>query len=209
VLRRCDVLLIADEVICGFGRMGRPFGSHYYSIEPDLITVAKGLTSAYLPLSAAIVGEKVWRVLEQGSAAFGPFAHGYTYSAHPLCAAAGEANLEILDREQIVEHVAATAPYLLLRLRETFSERPFVAEVRGAGLLAAIEFAEHPHKRVRFDPARKVGAQLAAACLEAGVISRAMPHGDILGFAPPLIITHDEIDDKIQRDRPEPTNRPQ
>ncbi|HKU17076.1 MAG TPA: aminotransferase class III-fold pyridoxal phosphate-dependent enzyme, partial [Steroidobacteraceae bacterium] len=199
VLRRHDILLIADEVVCGFGRLGRAFGSQLYGLEPDLMTVAKGLTSAYLPLSAAIVGERVWRVLEQGSDKFGPFSHGYTYSAHPLCAAAGVANLEILERERIVEHVAATGPYLLQRLKETFEGRPYVAEVRGAGMLAAIEFARDPLARVRFDPTLKVGAMLSAACLEEGVISRAMPHGDILGFAPPLIITRAEIDDVVAR----------
>lgn len=199
VLRRHDVLLIADEVVCGFGRLGAPFGSHVYGLEPDLITVAKGLTSAYLPLSGAIVGEKVWRVLEQGSDVYGPFAHGYTYSAHPLCAAAGVANLEILAREEVIQHVAAVAPYFQQRLTEAFAGRPFVAEVRGAGLLAAIEFAEDPSKRRRFDVGRKVGAQLAAACIEEGVISRAMPHSDALGFAPPLIITRDEIDEVIRR----------
>lgn len=199
VLRRHDVLLIADEVVCGFGRMDAPFGSHLYGIEPDLITVAKGLTSAYLPLSAAIVGEKVWRVLEHGSDVYGPFAHGYTYSAHPVCAAAGVANLDIIARERIVEHVAELAPYFLRRLKETFERRPFVAEVRGAGLLAAIEFAEDTVKRRRFDPARKVGSQLAAACIEEGVIARAMPQGDMLGLAPPLIIAREEIDDVIAR----------
>lgn len=199
ILRRYDILLIADEVVCGFGRLGRAFGSQVYGMEPDLMTVAKGLTSAYLPLSGAIVGERVWRVLEQGSDKFGPFSHGYTYSAHPLCAAAGVANLEILARERLVEHVAETGPYLLQRLKQAFEGRPYVAEVRGAGMLAAVEFALNPGSRVRFDPAKKVGAQLSAACLEEGVISRAMPHGDILGFAPPLIITRDEIDDVVER----------
>ncbi len=199
ILRKHDILLIADEVICGFGRMGRAFGSQLYNIEPDLMTVAKGLTSAYLPLSGAIVGERVWKVLEQGSDQFGPFSHGYTYSAHPMCAAAGVANLALIERERIIEHVAETGPYLLKKLRETFSGRPFVAEVRGAGMLAAIEFARDPVKRERFDAGLKVGAQLAAACVEEGVISRAMPHGDILGFAPPLIITRAEIDDVAAR----------
>jgi L-2,4-diaminobutyrate transaminase len=199
VLRRHDILFIVDEVVCGFGRLGRAFGSQLYGLEPDLITVAKGLTSAYLPLSAAIVGERVWRVLEQGSEEFGPFAHGYTYSAHPLCAAAGVANLDILAREQIIEHVERAGPDLLRRLQETFTDRRFVAEVRGVGMLAAIEFAEDPARRRPFDPVRKVGAQLAAACIEEGVISRAMPHGDILGFAPPLVIRQDEIDEVVAR----------
>jgi L-2,4-diaminobutyrate transaminase len=199
VLEQHDILLIADEVVCGFGRLGRNFGSELYGIRPDLITVAKGLTSGYLPLSGVIVGDRVWEVLEHGSDQYGPFAHGYTYSAHPLCAAAGVANLEIIERERIIGHVADVGPYLLRRLRETFEGRPFVAEVRGAGLLAAIEFALEPAARERFGPELRVGARLAAACLEEGVICRAMPHGDILGFAPPLIITRAEIDDVIER----------
>ncbi len=199
VLRRHDILLIADEVVCGFGRMGTPFGCHYFGIEPDLITVAKGLTSAYLPLSGAIVGEKVWAVLEQGSDTYGPFAHGYTYSAHPLCAAAGLANLELIEREKLIPHVAEVGAYFVKRLKETFDGRPYVAEMRGAGLLGAIEFAADPKARRRFDAGQKVGAQLSAACLEEGVISRAMPHGDILGFAPPFVITRDEVDDVLKR----------
>jgi L-2,4-diaminobutyrate transaminase len=199
VLARYDVLLIADEVVCGFGRLGQPFGANVYGIEPDLITIGKGLTSGYLPLSGALIGEKVWRVLEQGSELFGPFGHGYTFSAHPLCAAAALANLDIIEREHIVEHVADVAPYFLQRLRETFEGRPYVAEVRGAGLLGAIELAQDPAQRLRFDPERKVGAQLANACMEEGVISRTLPHGDILGFAPPLIITRDEIDEVVRR----------
>ncbi len=199
VLKQHDILLIADEVVCGFGRMGTPFGCHRYDIAPDLITAAKGLTSAYLPLSGAIIGERVWKVLERGSDKYGPFSHGYTYSAHPLCAAAGVANLDIIKREKIIEHVAENGPYLVKRLKEEFSGRPFVAEVRGDGMLAAIEFAEDPQARRRFDAARKVGAQLAAACIEEGVIARAMPGGDILGFAPPLIISRADIDEVVGR----------
>jgi L-2,4-diaminobutyrate transaminase len=199
VLKRYDILLIADEVVCGFGRMGKPFGSHVYGIEPDLITVGKGITSGYLPLSASIIGEKVWKVLEQGSDTYGVFGHGYTFSAHPLCATAALANLDIIEREHLIEHVAEIAPYFLQRLKETFSGRPYVAEVRGAGLLGAIEFAQDPSQRTRFDPGQKVGLQLAAACLEEGVIVRAMPHGDILGLAPALIVTRDDVDEIISR----------
>jgi L-2,4-diaminobutyrate transaminase len=199
VLKRYDILLIADEVVCGFGRLGKPFGSHVYGIQPDLITIGKGLTSGYLPLSAAIVGEKVWRVLEQGSDTFGPFGHGYTFSAHPLCAAAALANLDIIEREKLIPRVAEMSQYFLARLRETFTGRPYVAEVRGAGLLGAVEFAENPGERSRFDPGRKVGIRLAAACLEEGVLVRALPHGDILGFAPSFIITREEIDEILTR----------
>jgi L-2,4-diaminobutyrate transaminase len=199
VLRRYDVLLIADEVVCGFGRLGKAFGAQSFRIEPDLITVGKGMTSGYLPLSGALIGEKVWNVLQQGSDKYGPFSHGYTFAAHPLCATAALANLEILERERIFQHVEDIAPYFLERLRQTFSERPRIAEVRGAGLLAAIELAEDPANRVRFDPAKKVASQIVTACLEEGVIVRSLPHGDIIGFAPPLIVTRDDIDDIVAR----------
>lgn len=193
LLRKHDVLLIADEVVCGFGRMGTAFGCDYYGIQPDLMTVAKGLTSAYLPLSGAIVSEAIWNVLELGSDKFGAFAHGYTYSAHPLCAAAGLANLEIIEREGIVDHVAEVGPYLVDALSARLGDHPHVGEVRGDGLLAAVEFVADRSTKTRFDSAETIGAKLANACLERGLISRAMPHGDILGFAPPLIITLPEI----------------
>jgi L-2,4-diaminobutyrate transaminase len=199
VLKRHDILLIADEVVCGFGRLGAAFGSTVYGIEPDLITVGKGLTSGYQPLSAVLVGDKVWQVLQQGSDTFGQFAHGYTFSGHPVCAAAALANLDIIEREKLADNAASVGAYFLQRLRGEFTDRPYVAEVRGAGLLAAIEFAYDPAGKQCFDAERRVGAQLAAACLEEGVIVRSMPHGDILGFAPPLIITRDEVDDVVKR----------
>ena len=199
VLRRYDILLIVDEVVCGFGRLGSSFGSHVYGIEPDLVTLGKGVTSGYQPLSGALVGEKVWKVLQQGSEAFGPFAHGYTFSAHPVCAAAAMANLDIIEREKLAENAASVGAYLLERLKSTFVGRPYVAEVRGVGLLAAIEFAQDPDKKERFDADREVGQQLSAACYEEGVVVRSMPHGDILGFAPPLVITRSEVDDVVAR----------
>jgi L-2,4-diaminobutyrate transaminase len=199
VLKRYDILLIADEVVCGFGRLGAAFGSQVYDIEPDLMTIGKGLTSGYQPLSGVLVGDKVWQVLQQGTDTYGQFAHGYTFSGHPLCAAAALANLDIIEREKLTENAAAMGAYLLQRLRSEFADRPYVAEVRGAGLLAAIEFAQQPAKKQRFDAERRIGAQLAAACLEEGVIARSMPHGDILGFAPPLIINRDEIDEVVKR----------
>lgn len=199
VLKRHDILLIADEVVCGFGRLGAAFGSSLYGIEPDLITIGKGLTSGYQPLSGVLVGDKVWQVLQQGSDTYGQFAHGYTFSGHPVCTAAALANLDIIEREKLAENAASVGAYLLQRLRGEFTDRPYVAEVRGAGLLAAIEFAQDPAQKQRFDADRRVGMQLAAACLEEGVIVRSMPHGDILGFAPPLVINRDEVDDVVKR----------
>ena len=198
VLQRHDILLIADEVVCGFGRLGTRFGCDRYGIRPDLVTIAKGLTSAYLPLSGAIVGERVWRVLEEGSRTYGPFGHGYTYAAHPICAAAALANLDILEREQVTENAARVGAHLQERLRARLAGHANVAEVRGAGLLAAVEFVADRATKSRFAATDKVGARLAAACVERGLIARAMPHGDILGFAPPLVITTAEVDELVE-----------
>ncbi len=194
VLERHDILLIADEVVTGFGRIGSNFGSTHYGIEPDLISVAKGLTSAYLPLSGVIVNDRVWQVLETGSEQLGPIGHGWTYSAHPVCAAAGVANLEIIERENIVARSRTAGDYFQRRMHETFDEHPLVGECRGVGLLAALEFVADKDTKARFDPSLKVGMRVSAATAENGVVARAMPHGDILGFAPPLIITQDEVD---------------
>jgi L-2,4-diaminobutyrate transaminase len=194
VLRKHDVLLIADEVVTAFGRTGAYFGSHLYGIEPDLITIAKGVTSAYLPLSGVIVGERVWAALEQGTDTLGAIGHGWTYSAHPLCAAAANANLDIVDREDLAGNARDVGAHFLRGLREALADHPMVGEVRGVGLLAAIEFAADKETKSPFDPALKIGAQIAAAALEEGVIARAMPHGDIVGFAPPLVLNREEAD---------------
>jgi L-2,4-diaminobutyrate transaminase len=194
VLQNYDVLLIADEVVTGFGRLGSMFGSDHYAMTPDLITIAKGLTSAYAPLSGSIVSEKVWKVLEQGSDELGPIGHGWTYSAHPLCAAAGIANLELIDKLGLVENAREVGAYFNGALRDALSAHPMVGDVRGEGMLAAVEFVADKTERRLFDPALKVGPQVAAAAHEQGLIARAMPHGDILGFAPPLCLTRDEAD---------------
>ena len=194
VLNRYDVLLIADEVVTGFGRLGTWFGSNYYDMQPDLITVAKGLTSAYLPVSGVIVGDKVWQALEQGSEQFGALGHGWAYSAHPTCVAAALANLDIIEREDLLGNVREIGPYLLGALREAVADHPMVGEVRGVGMLAAVELVQDKAEKRVFEPAGKVGAAVAAACLERGMIVRAMPHGDILGFAPPLTLSRAEAD---------------
>ncbi len=194
VLKKYDVLLIADEVVTGFGRLGSMFGSDHYDLEPDIITIAKGLTSAYAPLSGTIVSEKLWSVLEQGSRELGPLGHGWTYSAHPLCAAAGVANLELIDELGLVDNARSTGAYLQASLREAFGDHWLVGDVRGEGLLAAIEFVQDKDDRIFFDAAQKVGPRVAAAAAEAGLIARAMPQGDILGFAPPLCVTPAEVD---------------
>ncbi|MBK1840446.1 aspartate aminotransferase family protein [Azospirillum sp. YIM B02556] len=194
VLDKHDILLIADEVVTGFGRLGSMFGSDHYGIRPDLITIAKGLTSAYAPLSGVIVGDRVWKVLEQGSDQLGPIGHGWTYSAHPLCAAAGVANLELVDTLDLVTNARETGGYFRAALADALAGHPMVGEVRGEGMLAAVEFVADKDDRRFFPVEAKVGPRLSAALLERGVIARAMPQGDILGFAPPLCLTGEEAD---------------
>jgi len=195
VLDRHDILLIADEVVTGFGRLGTMFGSDHYHIKPDLITIAKGLTSAYAPLSGSIVSDKVWAVLEQGTDENGPIGHGWTYSAHPIGAAAGVANLRLIDELNLVGNAGETGAYLNDALREAVGDHRHVGEVRGEGMLAAVEFVADRDPHRFFDPSDKVGPRIAAALLEDGVIARAMPQGDILGFAPPFCLTRAEVDE--------------
>ncbi|SKC57307.1 aspartate aminotransferase family protein [Paraburkholderia hospita] len=197
VLKKHDILLISDEVVCGFGRLGSKMGAQHYGIEPDLITIAKGLTSAYAPLSGVIVGERVWDVIEKGSQEYGAMGHGWTYSGHPICAAAALANLDILARENLTQNAADVGGYLGQQLHAAFDAHPLVGEVRNAGMLAALEFMADKDARRPFDAALKIGPKISAAALQRGVIARAMPHGDILGFAPPLVTTRAEVDEIV------------
>ena len=197
VLRKHDILLIADEVVTGFGRLGSTFGSDHYGIEPDIITIAKGLTSAYAPLSGSIVGDKVWKVLEQGTDENGPIGHGWTYSAHPIGAAAGVANLKLIDELGLVKNAGETGAYLNKAMKGALGSHPHVGDVRGEGLLCAVEFVEDRETRKFYDPSQKIGPQVSAALLAKGVIARAMPQGDILGFAPPLCLTRAEADEIV------------
>ena len=194
VLNKHDIFLIADEVVTGFGRLGSMFGSDHYGMQPDLITIAKGVTSAYVPLSGVIVSQKFWRILEQGSDEFGAIGHGWTYSSHPLCTAAGVANLEVIDELDLVQNARSVGQYFREALQDAVGASMFVGDVRGEGLLAAVEFVRDKDDRVFFDPTERVGIRIAAALLENGVIGRAMPQGDILGFAPPLCLTREETD---------------
>jgi L-2,4-diaminobutyrate transaminase len=199
VLEKHDILLIADEVVTGFGRLGSMFGSDHYGIKPDLITIAKGLTSAYAPLSGSIVGDKMWKVLEQGTDENGPIGHGWTYSAHPIGAAAGVANLKLIDELNLVANAGKVGAYFNKVLGEAVGDHAHVAEVRGEGMIAAVEFQKDIETGDFFDPGEKVGARVSAALLEQGVIGRAMPQGDILGFAPPFCLTESEADEIAEK----------
>ena len=152
MLARHDILLIADEVVTGFGRLGSMFGSDHYGIRPDIITIAKGLTSAYAPLSGSIVGDKVWKVLEKGADENGAIGHGWTYSAHPIGAAAGIANLKLVDSLGLVANAGDTGAYLTAAMRDALADHPHVGDVRGEGMLCAVEFVEDRDARRFFDP---------------------------------------------------------
>ena len=195
VLKKHDILLVVDEVVTGFGRLGSMFGSDHYGLEADIITIAKGLTSAYAPLSGSIIGEKIWQVLDQGTDENGPIGHGWTYSAHPICAAAGVANLKVIDALDLMRNAREVGTYLKRALAEALGDHPHVGDVRGEGLLCAVEFVKDKDDRIFFDPAEKIGPQISAALLaQSQVIARAMPQGDILGFAPPFCLTRAEAD---------------
>ena len=197
VLKKHDVLFIADEVICGFGRLGTMFGSDRYNLEPDMMTIAKGLTSAYVPMSAAIISEKVWDVLKSGSPDTGPFAHGYTYGGHPLAAAAGLKTIEIMQRENLVENANKIGAYLQKKFRKSFSDHPLVGEVRGVGLMAGIELVSDKKNKIPFDPSVQIGEKITRLLLEEGMINRAIVN--TIAFSPPLVVTEGDVDEMAER----------
>ncbi|MFA8444135.1 aspartate aminotransferase family protein [Yoonia sp.] len=195
VLDKHDILLIADEVVTGFGRLGTMFGSELYGMRPDIITIAKGLTSAYAPLSGSIVSDKVWDVLERGTDENGPIGHGWTYSAHPIGAAAGVANLNLIDTLGLVQNAGEMGAYLNTAMRDALADHPNVGDVRGEGLLCAVELVQDKDTRTFFDASAKIAPQIAAQMLaQDSVIARAMPQGDIIGFAPPFCLSKPEAD---------------
>ena len=198
VLKKHDVLLIADEVICGFGRLGHWFGSNLYDIKPDIITIAKGLTSGYIPMSASMVGDKVWDVLMDQSKEVGPFGHGYTYGGHPIAAAAAMANIDIFEREGLVENANRVGIYIQRRIREAFADHPLVGHVRGVGLILGIEFVADKASKRPFDGANKIAPKVSQAAYADGLIARPLPGGDIIAVSPPLSITEEEVDVVVQ-----------
>jgi len=194
VLEKHDILLIADEVVTGFGRLGSMFGSDHYGMAPDIITCAKGLTSAYAPLSGSIIGQRVWEVLMQGTDENGVLGHGWTYSAHPLGAAAGIANLNLIDELDLVGNASRVGAYLNAGMKAALEDHVHVGDIRGEGMLCAVELVKDRDARTFFDPSDGIGAKVVAEMLKNGVIARAMPQGDIVGFAPPLCLTEAEAD---------------
>lgn len=194
ILARHQILFIADEVICGFGRTGEWFGSDYYGLEPDLMPIAKGLTSGYIPMGGVIVRDHVVQALNEG----GEFYHGFTYSGHPVAAAVALENIRILREEKIIERVKTrTAPYLQSRWRE-LAEHPLVGEARGVGMLGALELVADKRSRARFTQPG-VGMLCREHCFNKGLVMRAV--GDSMIISPPLVISEGEIDELIDKAR--------
>jgi L-2,4-diaminobutyrate transaminase len=193
LLKQHDILFVADEVICGYGRLGAWFGSTEFGIEPDMIASAKGLTSGYFPLSAAFLTDEIWEVLKLGSEQIGAFMHGYTYSGHPVGAAVALANIEIMERENLIEKAKVSGKYLHEQL-QSLMNLPNVGEVRGQGLIAGIQLVTDKAGRQTPDQADALPAKITALMREKGVIVRPLASIGTLAVSPPLNITNDEID---------------
>ncbi|MFT0533885.1 aspartate aminotransferase family protein [Castellaniella hirudinis] len=190
VCRKYDVLVIADEVITGFGRTGHLFASELFGIEPDFMTLSKQLTSSYQPLAAVLMNERVASVLVRHSGELGSFGHGYTASGHPVAAAVALENIRIIEERQLVAHAAEVGAVLQQRLR-ALADHPLVGEVRGVGLIAAVELVADKATRQTFDPVGKAGALAARQAQSHGLILRGIQ--DTLAFCPPLIITAQQV----------------
>jgi 4-aminobutyrate--pyruvate transaminase len=196
VLKKHDVLLVADEVICGFGRTGNLWGSETYGLKPDILTCAKALTSGYIPISAIMVNERVFRPIAEQSGSIGVLGHGFTYSGHPVAAAVALETLDIYDEIDLLATVRAASPALQDGIRQ-FADYPLVGETTGVGMLAVAELVADKTTREPFDPSRKIGPYLLERALEHGLIVRAL--GDRIGFSPPLVIDNDQIADMFDR----------
>jgi len=192
VLRRNDILLVADEVITGFGRTGQWFGCDAYGIRPDLMTVAKALSGAYLPISATLVGARFYEGLVAGSTRNGTFSHGVTYAGHPVAAAVAVEALKLYQERDLMAHVRAVSPHFLQRLR-AMEAHPMVHATRGTGLIGAMELVQDKATRKTFDPASGIVQRVQSALLESGVICR--PLRDTMAVCPPLIIDEAQIDE--------------
>ena len=197
VCRAYDVYMISDEVICGFGRLGTMFGCTALGFEPHSITVAKALTSAYVPLAALTVPEAAYQAMLDESRKIGTFGHGFTYSGHPVAAAVALKALDIYARERIAEQAARKAPQFWGRLA-ALGEHPLVGEARGIGLVGGVELVADKKTKRSFEPKAGVGARAVRYAEEEGLILRSLL-GDILSICPPLIIAPAEIDELFDR----------
>ena len=196
VLKKYDVLFIADEVITGFGRTGHAFGCETYGITPATMSIAKALSSAYLPISAVLIPEFLYEPLMEESGRVGTFGHGFTYSGHPACAAVALENLTIMEELSLFDTVARIAPHFQARL-QALATHPLVGEARGVGLLGGVELVADKATKAPFAAARGVGAYCVDACLAHGLILRNL--ADVVAICPPLIVSDTQIDELFDK----------
>lgn len=196
ILKKHDILFIADEVICGFGRLGEMFGTQVYDLDPDMISIAKGFSSGYQPISALMIKDHVYQAVADASDTHGVFGHGFTYSAHPVAAAVALETLRIYEEIDVTRHVQDVGAHFQSRLQE-LRNSPIVGDIRGRGLIAGVQLVENPEDRTFFDPARGAGKLMERKTEEQGLITRAL--GDVIALAPPLIISKDEVDTLVDR----------
>jgi len=192
VLDKYDIPLIDDEVVCGFGRTGNCWGYETFSMRPSSITIAKALSSGYIPISAVIVPEEIFEPIKKASNEVGVFGHGYTYSGHPVACAVALRTLEIYEELNLFSHVVNITPKFQERVNK-LGTLAFVGEARGVGIIAALEIVKNKDTRENFDPYGKVGKQIAEICQKNGLIVRAI--GDVIAICPPLIITEEQVDE--------------
>lgn len=197
VLHKYDIFLIADEVICGFGRTGNMWGSQTYDVQPDIVTCAKALSSAYMPISAVMIKDRMYQTFVKHSDKLGIFGHGHTYSAHPVCTAVALRTQQLMEERDIIGHVRNMSTTFMKRINE-FSEHPLIGESRGVGLLGGVEIVADKKSKQHFDPSAKIPARVAQLVQDEGLIVRVVPT-DSVGFCPPLIINEGEINEMFDR----------
>jgi adenosylmethionine-8-amino-7-oxononanoate aminotransferase len=189
VLKKHDILLIADEVICGFGRTGRMFGAETYGFQPDLASFAKGVTSGYIPLGGVAVSDQIYDVMSEPDRMF---MHGFTYSGHPVACAVALRNIQIIEEEGIPANAALAGDHLLAALHHLLDDRPYTGNVRGKGCMLFVEIVADKTTKAKFDPALNIGNKLQATLRRNGLIVRASNDG--IAIAPPLIINESQCD---------------
>jgi len=195
ICRKYGVLLILDEVITGFGRTGKRFALEHWDLRPDMLSLAKGISSGYVPLGASLITEELYRDLVDKAPAGAPFPHGFTYNGHPVACVAALKNLDIIEQEQLIEQAAEVGAYFQERLRG-FLDHPLVGDVRGMGLIAGVELVRDKASKERFEPIGNAGALVMRRAFERGLICRAIL--DTIAFAPPLCITKSQVDDVVR-----------
>jgi L-2,4-diaminobutyrate transaminase len=197
VLDKHDILFIADEVITGFGRTGHWFSTGGMQLKPDIVTLAKGITSAYFPVSASVISEKIWDVLKDASPEHGPVMHGFTYSGHPVGAALGLVNIDILEKEGLIQNSAETGAYFLKCLEESVGGHRFVGNIRGCGLMLAVEYVADKKSKAFFDPKSYVHRVVSAKAMELGLMTRPLPYLEANSFSPPLMMKRSDVDEAV------------